>query len=128
MKIYVTKPNSLHPDAMFYLKEKAQKTKGVTHILENQSGPAYDASMINRCDALYAAVGIERSIGKGVFGEIEQAQNRKIPVKVFEYNQITKELAEIKNFKTVCTDENNFRQYGKIDGNAVNENEEEILL
>ena len=58
MKIYVIKPNSLHPDAMFYLKEKAQKTKGVTHILENQSGPSYDSSMINRCDALYVAVGM----------------------------------------------------------------------
>ena len=128
MKIYVIKPNSLHPDAMYYLKEKAQKTKGVTHILENQSGPSYDPSMINRCDALFVAVGINRSIGKGVFGEVETAQTRKIPVKVFEFNHITKEFADIENFKCVCTDENNFRQYGEIQGVAVNKNEDEILL
>lgn len=118
-RIYVIKPNSLHPDAMFFLKEKAALTNPTATLMENQSGPNYDPNMIHKCDELYVAVGIDRSIGKGVYGEVLTAQEESKPVFVFEYRDTSKKLCAIPRFDLTVTDERNFRAFGKIEGEAV---------
>ena len=117
-RIYVIKPNSLHPDAMFFLKEKAQVTNHTAELMENQSGPAYDPNMIHRCDELYVAVGEDRSIGKGVYGEVLTAQEESKPVFVFEYDPVAKALKGINGFTLIVEDANNFRKFGRIEGEA----------
>lgn len=115
-KIYVIKPNTLHPDAMFFLKEKAQALNPGAEIMENQSGPNYDPNMIIRCNALYVAVGKDRSIGKGVYGEVTQCMEAEKEVRVYEYDVETRQLVSIPQFFLSITDSTNFRAFGKIEG------------
>ena len=115
-KIYVIKPNTLHPDAMFFLKEKAIALNPTAEIMENQSGQNYDPNMIIRCDALYVAVGKDRSIGKGVYGEVTQCMEADKQVRVYEYNVETRQLILIPQFFLSITDSNNYRTFGKIEG------------
>lgn len=118
-RIYVIKPNSLHPDAMFFLKEIAATTNPTAELMENQSGSAYDCNMIHRCDELYVAVGEDRSIGKGVYGEVMTAKEESKPVFVFEYKVTEKKLVPIRNFDLIVEDSNNFRKFGRITGDAM---------
>ena len=131
MNIYVIKPNTLHPDAMFFLKEEVEKRFPTAKIMENQSGPNYDPNMIHRCDKLFVAIGTNRSIGKGVYGEVLTAQEESKEVVLFEFDPTLRKLNQINKFEMVVTDSNNYRAFaevtGEIDGISPEPTDEDLM-
>jgi len=114
MNIYVIKPNFVSPDGMYFMKERVMKEYPDAEIMENQSGPSYDPTMITKANLLCVCIDKTHIIGKGVYDEYMTAKLREIPVRVFEYDTQLRELNEFDNHDVKIIDTNNYRRYGII--------------
>jgi hypothetical protein len=115
MRIYVIKPNFVTPDALFFAKEKLKETFEDVVILENQSGPNYDPSLITKCDMLVIVLDESKIFGKGVFGEWVTAVARNMPIMLFVYDQLTRNISTYNRdkFSLMVNDQENYRQMGE---------------